>query len=290
LADDLVPLTSLSLRWVQAVTSLLVMAWMCHCMTRTRPKTEQIAALGLSAVDPAISHFLDEATRRTRFRNNWIINQQPRDQQQLAFLVVQPGSVWPRGLTQLRDNCAAVTGENTVACDATFLYLYLPGHTGYRLSRAEKILFQEWCIGHELGHLVLGDNDFSRKLEDDPAASQVREYRADCWFLAHADYLSNEDTWNSLVSLTTNLINGTIVRRGLAAPGAGIVLNFSTAASLDFLSARDHPEMLMRAVRLLQVGLYRHRDAAVAAVLRPFERRLLPDKVWRSDAVCASLP
>ena len=170
-----------------------------------------------------------------------------------------------------RGNCTNIRSERLVVCDAALLRDYLPDHTLYPPSNAELDLFSQWCIGHEFGHLVLDTGD------DEP--SQYVEYRADCWFLRN---LAPAD-WTPLVALSTNIVSGTIRRVfGPQPAGAGIIYDYR-GRSYDFTTDADHPEILMRAIRLLAMENRRHHDPSVEAMLRPFMRQLRLDPAWGSN-------
>jgi hypothetical protein len=62
-----------------------------------------------------------------------------------------------------------------------------------------------------------------------------------------------------------------------------------TGCAYDFTSDADHPEILMRAVRLLLLTERRRHDLGVSAILRPFERQLRQDRRGEKTKIFASL-
>jgi|GEM_PF-4834601 len=194
---------------------------------------------------------------------------------QAALWLIAPRAPWsdaPRGVAAaFWENCANIRSEAVVICDAAFFQNYLREHTLYPASKAEIDLFSQWCVGHEFGHLVLD--------ADDDVPAQYREYRADCWFLRN---LAPEE-WTPLVSLSTNIASGTIRHAFGPQPlGAGIIYDYN-GRTYDFTSDADHPEILMRAVRLLVLIEHRRHDPAVSAMLRPFARQLRQDPSWGAN-------
>ena len=179
----------------------------------------------------------------------------------------------PRDVTEFRDNCGSLQSQRLVACDEAFPIRYVTQHSLYPPTAEEKLLFTRWCVAHELGHVLLD------RESDTPA---VREYRADCWFL-HS--LSPEDFMH-VVALADNLIDGSIRERfGTQPAGAGIIYDYNHG-DYDFRTTDDHPDILMRAVRVLVVAQKRQNDPGVAAMLRPFLARLKTDPVWHDDGRC----
>jgi hypothetical protein len=219
----------------------------------------------------AVAATVQRAAATAPFHAGIRVNDSP-ETGQAALWLIAPGASWsraPRGVAKtFRENCANIRSEAVVICDASFFHDYLRDHTLYPATNAEIDLFSQWCVGHEFGHLVLD--------ADDDVPSQYREYRADCWFLRN---LAPEE-WTPLVSLSTNIVSGTIRHAfGPQPSGAGIIYDYN-GRTYDFTSDADHPEILMRAVRLLLLTERRRHDPGVSAMLRPFARQLRQDPSW----------
>lgn len=232
---------------------------------------EAAKRLPMAPASTAVVATVHRASATAPFRAGIRLNESPGTGQAALWLIA-PQARWseaPRGVAAtFRENCANIRSEAVVICDAAFFHDYLRDHTLYPATKAEIDLFSQWCVGHELGHLVLD--------ADDDVASQYREYRADCWFIRN---LAPEE-WTPLVSLSTNIVSGTI--RHVFGPqplGAGIIYDYN-GRTYDFTSDADHPEILMRAVRLLLLTERRRNDPAVSAMLRPFIRQLRQDPAW----------
>jgi hypothetical protein len=232
---------------------------------------EAAKRLPMAPASPAVVATVQRAMAAPPFHAGIRINASPRTGQAALWLIA-PRAPWsdaPRGVAAaFRENCANIRSEGVVICDAAFFEDYLRDHTLYPASKAEIDLFSQWCVGHEFGHLVLD--------ADDDVSPQYREYRADCWFLRN---LAPEE-WTPLVALSTNIVSGTI--RHVFGPqpaGAGIIYDYN-GKTYDFTSDADHPEILMRAVRLLLLTERRRHDPGVSAMLRPFARQLRQDPSW----------
>jgi hypothetical protein len=236
--------------------------------------TEAAKRLPMEPASAAVLAVVQRATATAPFHGGIRINDSPGSGQAALWLIA-PRARWSDAsravAAAFHENCANIRSQAIVVCDAAFFQDYLRDHTLYPPTNAEIDLFSQWCVGHEFGHLVLD--------ADDDVTSQYREYRADCWFLRN---LAPEE-WTPLVSLSTNIVSGTIRRAfGPQPAGAGIIYDYN-GRTYDFTSDADHPEILMRAIRLLLITDRRRHDPAVTAMLLPFARQMRSDPSWGTN-------
>jgi hypothetical protein len=204
--------------------------------------------------------YIRKLLRGTRFERRWQINRRLREDYINLYFFCSDGAPASENLTQdYANNCALVGAPNIVICDAGFFRRLavtknLAGGV-VTLPQVERNLFI-WVIGHEMGHVLHGDApshfgaDKLSELVPNATLDQSREIAADDWFATRLASFSDELLIeNTLVRLifaeVAHKVGGENIHPGTGMP---IVSNF-----IDYANASTHPEMIIRAVRILAI-------------------------------------
>jgi hypothetical protein len=221
--------------------------------------------------------------QETPWQDQWSLNRIPLSKDQIAIILVAPEARWMElepvyfDLEVLRKNCVALHGELTIICDVTLFRSFLDLNGLYKSSPDQVKLFMQWCLGHEIAHLVFRDN-FTEMIPHSEQSDQFREYRADCWFFARWVKIER----NSLVLLeavATNLVSGALVHSspGPLPAGVGLIYDYNRRDAQKFQSVGTHPPIIHRAARMLQFSLLLDSDPGWTLLIKSFERHLVPD-------------
>jgi hypothetical protein len=200
-------------------------------------------------------------------------------------------------------NCNYVGLDNTVVCSQDFIdaffdtYLkkdadvhYLPGKEPPRpdvlnIPNARRA-FLFWVLGHELGHLAHGDLDshFGSQLglQDLAKADELqqdKELRADSYcadLLVKPPRLAHRITYPKIfIQNLIALANDEVITRHLKkGEGPGLLRYYSLGDLITYESNSDHPEYVIRAVRLLKIVADLMHDEALTAMTQSFEEHL----------------
>ena len=268
------------------------------------PLADRVARLApFQAPESSVQAFASAATSVAGLGNAVSINSALVPAERLVFLFIASSADWnaicraDHTVCELRANCSALPGEKTIACDMDFLAGRSIASNISLANDDRPRAFAEWCIGHEIGHLAMGDTgafaSVRERLAPTPANKdrQRLEYRADCYALSLISRASPHHLV-ALEQLALDLINEAIVRRTGKTPpvGVGILFDYPHDVHYDFLSGEQHPEILMRSVRILDIEAKWQQDAGTQAMLEPFMRRLTPDPLWSDSTVCPNGP
>jgi hypothetical protein len=212
---------------------------------------------------------------------------------QISLFILRETSDW-RGLASAapalrnaRHNCLALA-KRVVVCDQAVLSKGASALLNRPATRADARAFGRWAVGHELGHLATG----SEGLHQAPAITardlrqQRREYAADCWMLNNLSTPVQEQI--ALERLAIDIISAHFTKTEAGLPaGVGILFDYNRADPYTFTSAGSHPDIILRATRLLHVAATRRNDANLHALMRPFVDKLTPDPLWPHRGPCA---
>lgn len=192
---------------------------------------------------------------------------------------------------QIKGNCIAISQELTIACDMEFLLSFPQDASGHPVS---EDAFAKWVLGHEIAHIALRDpsSHYLRptQVAARSLANQRREYAADCWMLQRSFEILQPIEIDELRFLAVEFINN---RMRTAQPatepfplGVGILFDYRRVDPYDFLSDDSHPDMILRATRLLHVLAQQTSDVGLNANLNELFRRLTPDPLWQQSGPC----
>jgi hypothetical protein len=264
------------------------------------PIARLLAPQRLAPPPPGALQYLEQMAKASRFSGKLVVNAMPAKADQLAVFLLDRGLDWERLLRQhpelidLKDNCCALRDEATISCDARFLEAFIPKQDEYPMSDASQRALVRWVLGHELGHLVLGQGGLhftpleqrQRSLRN--LAVQRREYAADCWMFRRFLEVSAAQDVTEVESLAIDLIN-TRLRQAAGPPpaGVGILYDYNRLDPYDFRIDAPHPDLLHRSARLLHVATTVRADPALDAMVSRFVARLVPDPLWKDRGPCS---
>lgn len=286
------------------VASFCLALLILGCRSESHPAARRLL-LALPSVDlpPDAGSLVLAITHGTRFDGKWEINGLPEASDALSILYLRDDARWQALgagdalFAETRQNCSAMPAENSIICDASFVHDFLQRNDMWGSdddAPLRESVLTRWIIGHELGHLINGDAGvpyFERESSETSLRnldSQRREYRADCYFFEHALHRYGEEDRLQVQRLALELINTAMLQRsgGHLPAGVGILFDYNMAGKYDFRTQADHPELLMRAVRFLQVSARVRHDRGLRAMIRPFLRSLVADPLWMDYARC----
>lgn len=260
-------------------------AWQ-HSSDDVASAAREIAELGLydsrSASD--FNRAISRATSGTRFSGTAILNPQlPGGGGLMVFLFdsANPLAHKARYLPPLRKNCASLAATQMIVCDVSTVDDLLarssmPSDSPDQMAATRRAIVL-WLVAHEVGHIIHGHSgahqfqdgveqgvdprsvDHRQELEADEFASSV----------LFADPKANVVAVQALISL----VNSEVRAKGMQPQyGAGILYDYNSLVQVT--SRCSHPEMVVRAVRLLHIYGRQAGDLAIQAMLAPFIQTL----------------
>jgi hypothetical protein len=270
---------------------------------RSHPLARKLASAQFVQAPENAAQFLEQMVVQTPFEGNLVINAVPDSAEGLAVFFLSPKNDWRRlgeldgRFSYLKDNCGAFPGENTIACDASFLRGFLQNHLSYPLTESRERTFLLWVLGHELGHIALRQGgghftpptDLRRSLRS--LESQRREYAADCWMFRQFFARDQREEVVALESLAIDFINSRLLQtEGEPPAGVGILYDYNRLNLYDFLKDETHPDLLLRSARALHIATLWSDDPGLTAMVSRFSQRLVQDPLWKEQGPCGPAP
>jgi hypothetical protein len=175
-------------------------------------------------------------------------------------------------------NCVAVPQVSAITCDLSLvdelidglhLVTHWPQGTSTEASRSwyrKNIL--KWILGHELGHIVLGDgiSDFAespRSFRVFDAPQQTRELRADAFAIKFVGNLGTgpSDAYKVVLSIANSLLRKAVCPTeypnvcSRMPVGVGLIFDYADDAQPIRISlGGNHPDMIARFLRILYLA------------------------------------
>jgi hypothetical protein len=280
--------------WLTAVASI------AGCQPNDYPIGRILASQRLAAPPPGAIEYLDRMAKTTRYSGRLAVNSLPARAGGLAVFFLRRDLDWERlrrqeaDLMALRDNCCALRDEATISCDSAFLETFLPSHVDYANLETTRTAFVRWVLGHELGHVVLGQGGLhfapaaERRQGLRNLAIQRQEYAADCWMIRRFLALYGKRDEADLEGLAMGFINFRLRETSGPPPaGVGILYDYSRLDPYDFRGDASHPDLLLRSARLLHVAASVDTTTGLSVALRGFTARLVPDPLWKDRGPCS---
>lgn len=281
------------------------------------PLVDELVSSGLLVMPTAqwVGNVLTSTLSGTSFSHRVWINRTPKHGF-INFYFLKPGfsreANLPPVVRSYRDrlvaNCASIGIENTIICDTDFLRAFAYDHElvpkesatshelGFEAAVNKRLeLVQMWIIGHEIGHVLnhdgaahfdrgdaLNGNGQNQGTFEEIRRVRDREYLADRSFARHSTRSSDEP---ALVSMLIDLVNVEIMTRNGRPDSSGPGFAVDYASTMNniiyyFDNDSDHPEFMVRAVRLLQQLAGMYHDRALEGLLQGFSY-----KFKQADAV-----
>jgi hypothetical protein len=239
--------------------------------------------------------FLAEVVAGTKYEHRIIINDAPQEPEDIVvlFLGREANWWWPR--SQFRDNCKALSGELTIVCDSDFFSTYLEKVLGTPAGASMVMAFQAWVLGHELGHIAHGHQDGHFGDDHSPSRDELRnleqqrkEYAADCWMIQRLLAVQDTSRILEVERIAIDLVNSRVREITPNPPaGVGIIFDYNRVDPYDFRALGSHPDMMLRATRLLHVSAEERNDTGLQGMMAPLIRKLVPDPLWDEQGPCA---
>jgi hypothetical protein len=235
-------------------------------ITAVRVRRLTSAAQRAAVENPSVREAVPALVRRTPFENRWQVNRDYRADRLNLYIVRFTGTSSAASLAPFRDNCSAVARQSIVICDAALLETYLDRRGIFaslhpdRVASARKA-FVSWTIGHEIGHVVAGDEPAHFKpsaLNEQIArasGAHRQELAADAFVVRQL--AGNPDRRLAIENLALDLLNVEI-RRSVGAGNvpyaAGVLFDYRNEHVVRYLDRGTHPEHFVRAARLLEAA------------------------------------
>ena len=246
--------------------------------------------------DSSSEHSFAEALRLstvgTRYANAWQVNPRgsPSGSALAVYLFDSHSARFSSAkfLSRLRNNCTSLASSSVIVCDVAAIdeILRRISRTAPRAANPEltRETLIDWIVGHELGHIVRGHSgrhqfhDGVQVGVNPNSVDHRQEIEADEF--AAESLFRNDATRIVAIGLFIDLVNSEIVSKGIAPQyGAGLLFNYEQF--VEVTSRCTHPEMTVRAIRMMGIYSRQMRDLTIDAMIAPFIRRMRV-----STAVC----
>jgi hypothetical protein len=252
----------------------------------------------LEAPPPEVRTFLNEVVARTPYEHRIVVNGAPKKPGDIAILFLGSGTNWRWPRSQFQNNCKALSDELTIVCDTAFFPAYLEKVLGTRPRASVITAFEAWVLGHELGHIAQGHDDAHFDGNRAPTRKELRnlnqqrkEYAADCWMIQRLLAVQDGDRILEIERTAIDLINNRVKEVSPNPPaGVGIIFDYASLDPYDFRGLGTHPDMMLRATRILHVSADERNDTALQGMVAPLIRKLVPDPLWEEQGPCARKP
>jgi hypothetical protein len=240
------------------------------------------AAQHAAIEDRAARAVVPALVRGTRFENRWQINGDYSRNLLNLYVIRFAGAADANALEPFRDNCSAVARWSVIVCDTGLLdnWLERRGVVGANSAPAHSA-FVAWTIGHEIGHVLAGDEPahFQAASLDQQIAFSSRSHRqelaADAFVVRQL--ASNAERRFALESVALDLLNSEI-RREVGPEnlpqGAGIIFDYDNEYVVRYLDRGTHPENFVRAARILEAAGELPGNASLREMVKPLIEQL----------------
>lgn len=278
--------------------ALGVVLTLTSCNRSSHPWAIRLLAQPLEIPPAEVRQFLDKIVVGTVYEHRIVVNAAPRKPEDVVILFLGKGTSWRWPHSRFQGMCQALSGEQTIVCDAAYFSTYLVQVLGRRPEASSIIGFQTWVLGHELGHIAQGDEGahFSgtyipTRIELRNLEQQRKEYRADCWMVQRLLAVQDGARIFGVERTAIDFINSRVRKVSRNPPmGVGIIFDYATLDPYDFRGFSTHPDMLLRATRILHVSADERNDEALEGMVAPLIRKLVPDPLWDDEGPCAQGP
>jgi hypothetical protein len=181
-------------------------------------------------------------------------------------------------LPLIRKNCASLAATEIIVCDVATvddLVAHLSPAIEERSAVRRAVVL--WLLAHEVGHIIHGHSgahQFHDGVEQgvNPGSVDHRE-ELEADEFASSVLFRDSKARIVVVQALISLINIEVRDKGIQ-PQYGVGILFDYNSIVKVTSRCSHPEMVIRAVRLLHIYGHQANDLAIQAMLDPFVRTL----------------
>lgn len=223
--------------------------------------------------------------RGSRFEGRWQLNGSYQ-WDRLNLYIVRSNAMVTNRLAPFRDNCSAAAQWSVIICDAAFLDTYLDRRGVFvdlapdRVTAARDA-FVAWTIGHEIAHVLGGDQPAHFKpsaLDEQVTRASVshrQELAADAFLVQQ--FANDSARRLAVENLALDLLNSELRRKvgGEALPSAaGIVFDYTNQQVVRYVAGGTHPEHFVRAARILTAAGELPGNESLRAMVKPLIAQL----------------